>query len=287
MTVPFVLPTVVVGAAFLALLGPNGALGLELDGTVWAILLAHAFFNHAVVVRTVGGLWELLDPATESAARVLGASPWRAARAVTLPALRPAITSAALITFLFTFTSFGVVRLLGGPGHETLEVEIYRQTADLLDLPVAAVLALLQLLAVGALLVVQERLTRRWGRTSVRLRPAPRRRAQGAERWWVAGNLALMGVFLVGPLAVLVERSFRTGDGYGLASVAGPRRLGPVRPVRGPHRGGGQLAALRRGGNGGRRRPRWPGRHRPGPLATGASARPSTSASCCRSAPRR
>jgi thiamine transport system permease protein len=215
-TVPFVLPTVVVGAAFLALLGPNGALGLELDGTVWAILLAHAFFNHAVVVRTVGGLWELLDPATESAARVLGASPWRAARAVTLPALRPAITSAALITFLFTFTSFGVVRLLGGPGHETLEVEIYRQTADLLDLPVAAVLALLQLLAVGALLVVQERLTRRWGRTSVRLRPAPRRRARGAERWWVAGNLALMGVFLVGPLAVLVERSFRTGDGYGL-----------------------------------------------------------------------
>ena len=71
-TVPFVLPTVVVGAAFLALLGPRGPLGVDLDDTIWAILLAHVFFNHAVVVRTVGGLWEGLDERTEEAARVLG-----------------------------------------------------------------------------------------------------------------------------------------------------------------------------------------------------------------------
>ena len=216
-TVPFVLPTVVVGAAFLALVGPHGVLGVDLHGTVWAILLAHAFFNHAVVVRIVGGLWELLDPSTEAAARVLGASPVRAFRTVTLPALRPAITSAALITFLFTFTSFGVVRLLGGVRHSTLEVEIYRQTADLLNLPVAAVLALLQLLAVGGLLIAQERLARRWSGGTIALRPAPRQQATGRARAWVAGNLAFMAVFLLTPLAMLVERSFRTGDGYGLA----------------------------------------------------------------------
>lgn len=217
-TVPFVLPTVVVGAAFLALVGRGGALGLELDGTVWAILLAHAFFNHAVVVRTVGGLWEGLDPTTESAARVLGASPWRAARAVTIPALRPAIASAAAITFLFTFTSFGVVQLLGGPSHPTLEVEIYRQTTQLLDLPVAAVLALFQLAAVGALLVAQGRVARRWEARGVALRPAMRRRPVGRERWWLRANLALMAALLVTPMAVLVERSFRTGDGHGLGA---------------------------------------------------------------------
>jgi thiamine transport system permease protein len=217
-TVPFVLPTVVVGAAFVALLGPRSPIGVELAGTTWAILLAHAFFNHAVVVRTVGGLWEGLDPATEEAARVLGASPWRAVRTVTLPALRPAIISAGLVTFLFTFTSFGVVRLLGGPRHTTLEVEIYRQTADLLDLPVASVLALLQLVVVGALLVTQERLARRWVRSGVRLAPPRRRRpAAAAERAWVAGNLAVMAILLVTPLAVLVERSFRVGDTHGLA----------------------------------------------------------------------
>lgn len=219
-TVPFVLPTVVVGAAFLALLGPRSPLGVDLDGTVWAILLAHAFFNHAVVVRTVGGMWEGLDPRTTEAARVLGASPWRAFREVTWPALRPAAASAAAITFLFTFTSFGVVRILGGPGHSTLETEIYRQTADLLDLPVASVLALLQLAAVGALLVAQDRLERRRARVAVRMGSSSRRRAGTVrERGWLIANLAVMAALLVTPLVVLVERSLRTGDGgLGLAA---------------------------------------------------------------------
>src|SRR5205814_189296 len=69
-TVPFVLPTIVVGSAFLGLIGPRGIFGerFSLDGSVWAILLAHLFFNYAVVVRTVGGLWSHLDPAFEDAA---------------------------------------------------------------------------------------------------------------------------------------------------------------------------------------------------------------------------
>ncbi len=227
-TVPFVLPTVVVGAAFLALLGPRGPLGLDLGGTVWAILIAHAFFNHAVVVRTVGGLWEGLDPHTEEAARMLGASRWRAIREVTLPALRPAIASAAVITFLFTFTSFGVIRILGGATHATLEVEIYRQTADLLNLPVAAILALLQLLAVGALLVIQDRLERRRGRVGIAIvSPVRRRASTTAERAWLRGNLALMALLLATPLVVLVERSFRTGTGHSIAAwrtLADPSR---------------------------------------------------------------
>ena len=75
-TVPFVLPTIVVGSAFLAIIGPRGVLGshYSLEDTVWAILLAHLFFNYAVVVRTVGGLWSHLDPALDDAARTLGAS---------------------------------------------------------------------------------------------------------------------------------------------------------------------------------------------------------------------
>ena len=137
--VPFVLPTVVVAAAFLALLGPRSPFGIRLDDTILAILAAHVFYNVAVVLRLVGGVWSHLDPRTEEAARVLGASPWQAFRRVTLPLLRPAIASAASIVFLFTFTSFGVILLLGGPAVATLEVEIYRQTAVLLNLRTAAV----------------------------------------------------------------------------------------------------------------------------------------------------
>jgi thiamine transport system permease protein len=231
-TIPFVLPTVVVGSAFLALLGPRsplntaltslfgeGAPTLDLRRTVTAILLAHVFFNYAVVVRTVGGLWAHLDPRIEDAARVLGASRWRVFREVTLPLLRPAIASTAAIVFLFTFTSFGVVLILGGAARATIEVEIHRATTQLLDLPLASALALLQLLAVVTALAVYGRLQRtaasqRLVGAAVSARP-PRSRG---ERWFLVANLGVMALLLLAPLLVLVERSFVTADGYGLAN---------------------------------------------------------------------
>ncbi|MFF3321065.1 ABC transporter permease [Streptomyces sp. NPDC002889] len=222
-TVPFVLPTVVVGTAFLALLGRGGLLdelwGVRLDTTVWAILLAHVFFNYAVVVRTVGGLWSQLDPRQEEAARVLGAGRFAAWRSVTLPALGPSVAAAALMVFLFTFTSFGVVQILGGPTFATLEVEIYRQTAHLLDLRTAAVLTLVQFAAVGMILAVHARTVRRRESALRLVDPAQTaRRPRGAGQWaLLAAVLAGIALLLIAPLAVLVERSFDTPGGYGLA----------------------------------------------------------------------
>ncbi len=220
-TVPFVLPTVVVGTAFLALVGRGGLLdelwGLRLDTTVWAILLAHVFFNYAVVVRTVGGLWAQLDPRQEEAARMLGASRLRAWRQVTLPALAPAVAAAALMVFLFTFTSFGVVQILGGPTFSTLEVEIYRQTSQVFDLSTAAVLALIQFAAVVAVLAVHAWTVRR-RESALRLVDAATtaRRPRGAGQWTLfAGVLGTVAVLLVLPLAVLVQRSLgASGFGY-------------------------------------------------------------------------
>ena len=216
--VPFVLPTVVVAAAFLALLGPRSPFGVRLEHTIWAILIAHVFYNYAVVLRVVGGVWSQLDPRMEEAARVLGATRWQAFRRVTLPLLRPAIGSAASIVFLFTFTSFGVILVLGGPQFATLEVEIYRQAAQLLDLRVAAVLTLVQLVFLAGLLLVDARYQERG---SVRSRAAvsrmvlrrPRTTGEGA---FLIANLGVMAVLLGLPLAVLVERSLSNAGGYGL-----------------------------------------------------------------------
>ena len=73
------LPTVVVGVAFTALLGPGAPLAwLSLDQSFLIIVLALAFFNVTVVARTVGGFWAQLDGRAEQAARMLGASPARA-----------------------------------------------------------------------------------------------------------------------------------------------------------------------------------------------------------------
>ncbi|MGA5899450.1 ABC transporter permease [Streptomyces venetus] len=220
-TVPFVLPTVVVGTAFLALVGRGGLLdelwGVRLDTTVWAILLAHVFFNYAVVVRTVGGLWAQLDPRQEEAARMLGTSPLTAWRRVTLPALAPAVAAAALMVFLFTFTSFGVVQILGGPTFSTLEVEIYRQTSEIFDLSTAAVLTLIQFVAVGAILALHAWTVRR-RETALRLVDASvtARRPRSVGQWALLGGvLVTVLVLLLLPLAVLVQRSLgAAGFGY-------------------------------------------------------------------------
>jgi len=219
-TVPFVLPTVVVATAFLAMLRPGGPLAfLHWQRGVAPMLIAHVFFNVAVVVRTVGGFWANLDPRREEAARMLGASRFRAFRHVTLPLLSPSIIAAASIVFLFTFTSFGVALLLSDPGHATLEVEIYRQAVELFDLRTAAALALVQIVAVLAVVFA---LARAQERRAVAQRLVggadAARRPRGREKVVVGGVLAATTLFLGGPLAVLVWRSLRIGGHWSLGS---------------------------------------------------------------------
>lgn len=217
-TVPFVLPTVVVAGAFNAAFGRLGLYGdgFSLRHSVWAILAAHVFFNYAVVVRTVGSWWAGIDGRYADAAAVLGASRAATFRHVTWPLLRPSIAVAAVITFLFCFTSFGVILILGGPRRATLETEIYRYAVTRLDFRTAAALAVIQLVAVVALVATSNRLERR---RAVSRRPAgtaaPRR-----SRAVVATNGAIAVALLGTPIAALIEQSLRVGDGYGLANFA-------------------------------------------------------------------
>jgi len=210
--IPFVLPTVVVGLAFLAIL-PDGV------ERGWApILIAHAFFNVAVVVRIVGTFWASLDPRLNEAAATLGASPLARLREVTAPLLAPALASAAAIVFLFSFTSFGVVLILGGPRYATIEAEIYNQAVRLFDLRAAAVLSLVQLTCVVGAVWVAMRLERRLTptgqlRTEAETLRAPR---TTRDKLVVGTSLGGLALFLGLPLAVLVERSLAVGDGYGL-----------------------------------------------------------------------
>lgn len=212
--VPFVMPTVVVAAAFLALIGPTGLLGVDLSGTVWGLVLAHMFLNVAVVIRVLGSALATLDPRLEDAARVLGASRWQALRQVTWPLISPALRSSAVIVFLFCFTSFGIVQVLGAGQLRTLEVEIYRQTAYLLDLPAAAALSLLQLLAVVAMLAVVGRGRRVATSQAVAVARAPRGWREGAV---VTVIVTLTVVAVLVPLIMVLARSMRIDGAWTLA----------------------------------------------------------------------
>lgn len=223
MTVPFVLPTVVTAAAFRALLGPGGlangllmrVFGFEtppirLDQSVAFFLLAHVFYNYSLVLRIVSGYWARLDPHLKEASTMLGASPWRTFFTVTLPLLAPSIGSAALLVFIFCFTSFGVVLILGGPGCSTIEVEIYRQSVQLFNLPMAAALSLIQICINFLLMWLHARMGQnsRIGFFSSTPGEAPERVKTFAQKLFLAINLIFMTVLLLAPLLALVLRSF-------------------------------------------------------------------------------
>lgn len=227
--IPFVLPTLVVAAAFNALLGPNGwvngalmrLLGLQSPpiaflNSLAAILLAHVFYNTTIVLRMVGGFWGNLNPRLSQAARALGASPWQTLRRVTLPLLAPAILTASLLVFIFDFTSFGVILILGGPGFATMEVEIYYQTVSLFNLPTAAALSILQLgftllLTVGYTRLA-ERVTQPVPLQAHRL--SQRRPTTLRSRLAVGLLVAVLLILLVSPLVALAARSL---VGFGVA----------------------------------------------------------------------
>ncbi len=237
LTAVFVLPTVVIGAAMIAVLPAS------LERSVWAILAAHVVFNLAVVVRTVGTSWAVIPPDLEHAGRTLGASSWQTFRLITLPVLRPALAAAAAIVFLFTFTSFGVVRVLGNGTQTTIEVEIWRRATQLGDIPGAATLTIVQLLALAGVVAWSSRIQRQ---TAATLQPAGRyhdiERPTGRTRWYVAAAALFAALIVAVPLAALVERSFWNGDSYSLAAW---RSLGnnEVRP--GLRIGVDPIAALR------------------------------------------
>ena len=221
-SISFVMPTLVVAMAFNALLGSHGWLNNVLTGifnletppiqftnTLTAILVAHVYYNTTIVLRLVGDFWAHLDPRLNGAAQVLGATRWQSLRKITLPLLMPSITAAALLIFIFDFTSFGVILLLGGPRFATLEVEIYYQTVSLFNLPMAATLALIQLGFTVVLTILYTRMTYRISRP-LTLRPVTytqRSPATWQERLFtvlVAGGLLM---FLVLPMLTLAARS--------------------------------------------------------------------------------
>ncbi|WP_084128114.1 iron ABC transporter permease [Demequina sp. NBRC 110055] len=215
--VPFVLPTVVVAAAFSALLGRSGPLGfLDLDQSVVAIVAALVFYNVSVVVRVVGGAWAGLDPSLGAAAATLGADRRRVFAHVTVPALMPAIASAASVVFLFCATAFGVVLVLGGTRVRTLETEIYLQVNQFLDLRSAAVLSILQMAFVALALWLSAAARRRRERVAGGRALDGTRPFRGADAWVALPTLLTLGLLLALPLYSLVERSLRTIDGYGI-----------------------------------------------------------------------
>jgi len=230
-TIPFVLPTVVTAAGFQALLGPRGIVNsvwidlfnheqalIRIDQTFWFFLLAHIFYNFTVVLRIVGGFWSRLPGNLLEAAQLLGASRFRAFATITMPLLMPAILAAALLVFIFCFTSFGVVLILGGPRYATVEVEIYRQALHLFNLPMASALALIQIFFTLGLMVFYTRLERKISISLIMQRSdeGAKKFSSTGTRLWASVNFLIMALLLGAPMVALITQSFLGEEGLSL-----------------------------------------------------------------------
>ncbi|MEP7136236.1 MAG: iron ABC transporter permease [Chloroflexota bacterium] len=213
--VPFMLPTVVVAASFNALLGQRGLLSTFFPLSSFPIqpspfiliLIAHVFYNTTIIIRIVGNALSSLDPKLEHAARSLGADSSRVWQYVIFPLLRPALLASTLLVFLFDFTSFGVILLLGGSQYATLEVEIYIQAVKQLNLPVAALLSVIQLICT---LIFSILYTRFVSHVTTQLAPRStflRKPKTFRERIFVTIFCLLLSAFFLLPLASLPIRS--------------------------------------------------------------------------------
>ena len=208
-SVPFILPSIVVGVAFLQIL-PN-----SFHRTAFALILAHTYFNFGFTSRLITARWLQIHPHLDDAARTLGASPLKLFTTVTLPLLGKAITNAALIVFTLCFTSYGVVRILGGPSRSTLETEIYFRAIQLGDVSGAILLSALQILIIISLFVVTTRASRNRFEQSTRPTISRQKSLQTRKQKFIATTIiSIATVFAIVPLLAIAFKSINTNSKF-------------------------------------------------------------------------
>lgn len=208
-SVPFILPSIVVGVAFLQIL-PN-----SFHRTAFALILAHTYFNFGFTSRLITARWLQIHPHLDDAARTLGASPLKLFTTVTLPLLSKAITNAALIVFTLCFTSYGVVRILGGPSRSTLETEVYFRAIQLGDVSGAMLLSALQILIIVSLFVVTTRASRNRFEQSTRPTISRQKSLQTRKQKFIATTIiSIATVFAIVPLLAIAFKSINTNSKF-------------------------------------------------------------------------
>jgi molybdate transport system permease protein len=170
-SLPLVLPPTVTGYYLVVLLGREGVIGGPIDKltgasimfTFWACAVTAATMALPLVVRTVQGAFEALDPTYEEIAATLGLGPVATFLRVRIPLAWRAIVAGGVLAFARAIGEFGATMMLAGnvPGRtNTMPLEVF--SAYLAgDDPRAHALVVLLTLVSALVIVIAERLSRR------------------------------------------------------------------------------------------------------------------------------
>lgn len=209
---PFTLPPLVGVLGFYYLIGRDGIVTRLLEGFgaanaalpgAWAILLIHTYSFYVFFYAMLSAAIEQLDRHQAEAARTLGAGRFRVFFRVTLPQLRPALTGAALLTFMSSGASFSAPYFFG-ENFPMLSVEIYNERSQFNDSAALTLTVVLAAVSLLGLAIFRGR-SDASGSAAKGVRTPIRSRA---GRWGLAGVCGLgIGVLLI-PHAAIVWLSF-------------------------------------------------------------------------------
>ncbi len=208
LNLPLALPGIVVIIGIIEVYGKQGWLG----GTIGiyglqGILLAHVFFNLPLAARLMLSELERIPAESWKLSAQLGLRATDIWRLVEWPQLRASLPGIALLIFLLCASSFAVVLTLGGgPSATTLEVAIYQSLRADFDPQRAVMLAIVQLLLCGSLVL----LAQKWGGFAKGLTSSGSmaRRFDGQSAWTKANDAVLIGLNLLLLLPPLVAILF-------------------------------------------------------------------------------
>lgn len=157
---PLTVPGIALGLAiYMALVAVDEQLGSAITGSMIGLVLGHMMITTPWVVRLCLASLANHDRAAEEAAASLGAGPLRVIWRVTLPAMRSGIIAAALFAFVISFENLELALFLTSPGVTTLPVAVLQYLEYHID-PLVSAVAVAQIIAVAALLLVLDRFIR-------------------------------------------------------------------------------------------------------------------------------
>lgn len=164
---PLVLPPTVMGFYLLLAFAPDGPLGpLNLAFSFSGLLVGSFAYSLPFVVQPLRDAIASIGHRPGELAATLGAGPLDRFVHITVPLLRPGLSTAAILGFSHTLGEFGVVLMIGGniPGEtQVLSIALYEHV-ETLELARAHRLAgsLLALSFVLLLLIRGRRFSRTW-----------------------------------------------------------------------------------------------------------------------------
>ncbi len=154
---PLVMPGIVLGTStYVFQIETEIATGLPLLGSLGGLVAAHTLVVIPWVVRLVTASLVGFDRTIEEAAQNLGAGPFTTFWRVTLPSIRPGLVAAGLFGFVTSFGNLEMSLFLVGPGRTTLPIAILQYLEWKID-PTVAAASLIQIVLIGAAMVVTDR----------------------------------------------------------------------------------------------------------------------------------